>query len=54
MQESNTDIKLSTRLERGSPENRFSEKNFIDYLCFKMGFALNTSEVAHFENFKVL
>ena len=48
MQESNPDINLSTRLERGSPENWFSEKNFIDHLCFKMGFDLNTNEVATF------
>ena len=29
MQESNPDIKLSTRLERGSPETQFSEKKKI-------------------------
>ena len=52
MQESNPDINLSTRLERGSPENWFSEKNFIDHLCFKMGFDLNTNEVATFWKFR--
>ena len=48
MQESNPDVKLSTRLERGSLENQFSEKNFIDYLHFNMGFDLNTNEAATF------
>ena len=48
MQELNPDIKLSTRLERGSPENQFSEKKFVDYSYFNLGFDLNTNEVAIF------
>ena len=49
MQESNPDIKLSTRLERGSPENQFSEKKkFIDYSYFNLGFDPSTNEVAIF------
>ena len=35
MQESNRDIKLSTRLERGSPENQFSEKKIYRLLEFQ-------------------
>ena len=35
MQESNPDIKLSTRLERGSPENQFSEKKIYRLLVFQ-------------------
>ena len=51
MQESNPDIKLSTRLERGSLENQFSEKKFIDYSYFNLGFDLSTNEVAAFWKF---
>ena len=45
------DIKLSTRLERGSLENRFSEKKFIDYPYFNLGFDLSTNEVITFWKF---
>ena len=53
MQESNPDIKLSTRLERGSPETQFSEKKkkFIDYSYFNLGFDPSTNEVAIFWKF---
>ena len=52
MQESNPDIKLSTRLERGSPETQFSEKKkFIDYWYFNLGFDPSTNEVALFWKF---
>ena len=51
MQESNPDIKLSTRLERGSPENQFSKKKIIDYSYFSLGFDPSTNEVAIFWKF---